>query len=325
MNSKIDILTEKTIINKYLKKLNLNHKGTFNFENDAAYIKLKKNKKLVITTDSISENLDFFKYDDPKSIANKIVTINLSDLSAMGVDPYAYSLSLFLPNYINKQWLKIFTNQLLKLQKKYNFYLLGGDLSKSNKLSVSASFFGFAKRNKIINQNKINQNNDIWITGNLGDSYAGLQILRKKIKVNDKKSRDYFLKKYYYPKPCLIGSKIANHVKSMKDISDGFIGDLNKMLNNQFGASLDLNKLPTSPKLKKIINNNILFKKNIANCGDNYELIIISNISKRKNILRIANQNNLKISRIGKVTKKLGLQIDSKYLTNISREYDHFL
>ena len=146
MNSKIDILTEKTIVNKYLKKLNLNNKGTFNFENDAAYINIKKNKKLVITTDSISENIDFFKFDDPKSIANKIVTINLSDLSAMGVDPYAYSLSLFIPNYINKYWLKIFTNELLKLQKKYNFYLLGGDLSKSNKLSMSASFLVSQKK-----------------------------------------------------------------------------------------------------------------------------------------------------------------------------------
>ena len=71
--------------------------------------------------------------------------------------------------------------------------------------------------------------------------------------------------------------------------------------------------------------NNIQFKKNVANCGDNYELIIISNISKRKSILRIAKQNNLKVSRIGKVTKKLGLQIDSKYLSNITGEYDHFL
>ena len=41
------------------------------------------------------------------------------------------------------------------------------------------------------------------------------------------------------------------------------------MLSNQFGAFLDLNKLPTSSKLKKIIKNNIQFKKNIANCGDN--------------------------------------------------------
>ena len=105
-------LTENFIINNYLKKLNLKKEGTFNFENDAGYLKLKKNKKLVITSDSISENIDFFKKDNPRSIAQKITTINLSDLSAMGVNPYAYSLNLFLPNYINHNWLNEFTKEL---------------------------------------------------------------------------------------------------------------------------------------------------------------------------------------------------------------------
>ena len=34
--------TESVIINKYLSKLNLNNSGTFNFNNDAAYVSLKK-------------------------------------------------------------------------------------------------------------------------------------------------------------------------------------------------------------------------------------------------------------------------------------------
>ena len=195
MNSKIDILTEKIIINKYLKKLNLNNKGTFNFENDAAYIKIKKKfKKLVITTDSICENIDFFKFDDPKSIANKIVTINLSDLSAMGVDPYAYSLSLFLPNYINKNWLKIFTNELLFFQKKYNFYLLGGDFQNQISFLYLRLFLVSQKKNKIISQNKINQNNDIWITGNLGDSYIGYKFFVRKLRLMKKNQKIIFIK-----------------------------------------------------------------------------------------------------------------------------------
>ena len=33
-----DQLSEKTIINSLLKKLNFNKKETFNFENDAAYL-----------------------------------------------------------------------------------------------------------------------------------------------------------------------------------------------------------------------------------------------------------------------------------------------
>ena len=154
-------ISEKNIIYKYLKKLNFQKLETFNFENDAAFIKLPKNKKLVITNDTILESVDFFKNDKPESIANKIVTYNLSDISAMGSSPYAYTLSLCLPKYIKHDWLKRFTKKLNFLQKKYNFFLIGGDLSKSNKIIAF-----IAKTNTpILNFSKINHHriNDFWI------------------------------------------------------------------------------------------------------------------------------------------------------------------
>ena len=40
-------LSEKLIINKYLKKLNFKNKGTFDFENDGAYLELKNKIKIV--------------------------------------------------------------------------------------------------------------------------------------------------------------------------------------------------------------------------------------------------------------------------------------
>ena len=72
-----DHLTEKKIINLLLKKLNFNKKGTFNFENDAAYLSLAKNYKTIVTTDSITENIDFFYNDPPESIAQKFLDVNL--------------------------------------------------------------------------------------------------------------------------------------------------------------------------------------------------------------------------------------------------------
>ena len=120
-----DQLSEKVIINSLLKKLNFNKIGTFNFENDAAYLSTSKNYKTIITTDSITENIDFFSNDPPDSVAQKLVCVNLSDLSAMGSLPIAYTLNLSLNSKININWLKRFTDRLFKLQKKYNFYLLG--------------------------------------------------------------------------------------------------------------------------------------------------------------------------------------------------------
>ena len=92
-----NLFSKNIIINKYLSKLNQNKLGTFNFKNDASFLKLSKNKKLIITNDTILENIDFFQNDPPESIANKITTCNLSDISAMGAYPYAYTLSLSLP------------------------------------------------------------------------------------------------------------------------------------------------------------------------------------------------------------------------------------
>ncbi len=317
--------SEENIINCYLKKLNFNKLGTYNFENDASYIKLLKNKKMVATTDSISENIDFFKNDSPLSIANKLVSNNLSDLSAMGVNPHSYLLNLYLPKYIDYQWLNLFTKELYRLQKKYKFYLLGGDLSRSNDLIISATFFGLSETNKIVSQNKINKNNDVWVTGNLADSYVGLQILKKQLILKDYKLKKYFLDQYYYPKPCLLGSKISKYCNSIKDISDGFIGDLKKMLNRKYGAQLYLKNIPLSLNLKKILAKKKIKIDNILNCGDNYELIIISDKKNRNKILNLAKKNRVKISRIGKIIQQIKITDDSNNLINIPREYDHFL
>ena len=176
-----NILSEKLIIHKYFKKLNLNKKGTFNFENDAAYLDLNKKKyKLTVTTDTISQDVDFFPNDNADSIAQKITTVNLSDIFAMGAIPHSYVINLLLPKNISEKWLEIFSNQLKKIQKKYGFYLLGGDLSQSNKIIISSTFFGYIDKNIEIFQNKINLNDDILITGNIGDSKIGLDIIKKK-------------------------------------------------------------------------------------------------------------------------------------------------
>ena len=318
-------LSEKLIINKYFKKLNFNKKGTFNFENDGAYLELNDNNyKLTVTTDNISEDIDFFLNDDPKSIAQKITTVNLSDIFAMGAFPHSYLLNLLLPNYINENWLYSFSNQLKIIQNKYGFYLMGGDLSKSNKLVITSTFFGCINKNLEIFQNKFNLNDDIWITGNIGDSKIGLEILKKNISANSK-TKKYFTNKYLYPKPCNLGPLVASDINSMKDISDGVIGDLADMLNGKCGALINVNKIPLSANTKKILNiSNNLKIENILNAGDDYGLIIISSQKNRNKILSTANKNNVKISCIGKVIREKGIHFDSHLEMDNIKKFDHF-
>ncbi len=123
----------------------------------------------------------------------------------------------------------------------------------------------------------------------------------------------------------MIGPKISKYISSAKDISDGFIGDLKKMLNYNYGASLNIDKLPITNYMDKILKSKLINKKFLLNSGDDYELIIISPKKNRDKISHIAKSNNVKISLVGKTTKKIEIVDDSNKTLNIPKEFDHFL
>ena len=144
-----------------------------------------------------------------------------------------------------------------------------------------------------------------------------------KIKL-DLKNKNYFLNKYYLPSPCMLGYHIAKLCSSAIDISDGFYGDLNKMLNNNFGAIIDIKSIPVSNNLQNIINYHTITLDQVLNWGDDYELIFTSHRRFRKNLANIAKKQKVKITKIGRITNKPGIYTDSLKLINSYRYYDHF-
>ncbi len=317
-------ISEDYIINKYLKKLNFKKDETFDFKNDAAFFKIPKDKKLIVTNDTILESIDFFKNDSSESIANKIVTCNLSDISSMGAVPYAYTLSLCLPKTVTRNWLKKFVNKLFYLQKKYNFFLIGGDLSRSKKIIVSSNFFGFVNKNRILSRDGSKINDNIWVTGNLGESSIGLKIIKNKIKIN-KEDKNYFLKKYYYPKHFLFGQKLVNYASSAIDISDGFYGDLDKLISSHnLGAEIDSKLIPFSNKVKKLIQKKLIRINFLLSAGDDYQLIFTASDKYSLKIKKIAKLNNVKITKVGKITQKKGIYLDNKKINFINKSFQHF-
>ena len=278
------ILTENFIINNYLKKLNFKKKESFNFENDGAYLNVSKNEKIVTSTDTIVEGVDFFTNDSADSIAHKIICYNLSDISSMGAVPYCFSLSLGLPKKISKKWLHTFSLKILKLQKKYKFFLLGGDIAQTKHIIISATFFGKISKSKIIGRDGAKINDDIWVTGSLGNSFAGLMLKKNIIKENDS-IKKFFIKKYLYPDPCMIGNKLRMIATSAIDISDGFYGDLDKLLlHNNLGANIDIESIPILPKLKSLTRLHRIKINKLLSAGDDYEILFTSNPKKRNSI-----------------------------------------
>jgi thiamine-monophosphate kinase len=242
----------------------------------------------------------------------------------MGAIPFSYTLSLCLTSKINNNWLKKFTSRLSFLQRKYNFFLIGGDISKSSKIIISSNFFGFTKQDKILNRIGAKANDDIWVTGNLGESSIGLAIKQKKIRL-DYISKKYFLRKFHFPEPSILGNKINSIATSAIDISDGFYGDLEKLINKKnLGAIIHSNKIPFSNKLKKLIKDNKINFHYPMSSGDDYELLFTAHPKKTSIINNISKIYKIKISKVGKIIGKNGLFIDGSKITNIKKSYQHF-
>ena len=242
----------------------------------------------------------------------------------MGAYPYAYSLSLCLPKNINNKWMLDFTKKLYSLQKKYNFFLIGGDLSQSNKIVISSNFFGLISKGKILTRTNSKINDDIWVTGNIGESSIGLKIAKNKIKLN-KLDKKYFLKKYLFPNHCYFGDKINNIANSAIDISDGFYGDLQNLLNSKnIGAAIESNLIPFSNKVKNLLKMKLIDLDFLLSSGDVYELIFTANSNKSSIIKRLSMKNNVKVTKVGKIISKKGIYLDNKRIKITNKSFQHF-
>ena len=291
-------MNEFTLISKYLKKLIKNNPNALNLEDDVFF---EKKRQLVVSIDTYNEKIHFPNFLNPDFVAKKILRSSISDLISKGVEPKYFFISASGNHkHFNNKNLKKFTLALNKEQKKFNLKLSGGDTVNSKNLSFSVTTLGFAKN--IVKRNNAVINDDIYVVGDLGDSFVGLEIINKKYKVN-KILRNYFISKYYCPDLSLKFSKYLHKFANCSmDISDGLISDLTKLINKQkLSYELFLDKVPISKNLSLFLNK---FKKKkdkfICN-GDDYKILFTAPKSKRKFIKSISVKMNQKVTIIGNI------------------------
>ena len=289
---------EFELVNNFFFKLSKNNVRALGLNDDVFF---DKKKKIVISVDTYNINTHFIDFKSPDLVIKKILRSSISDLICKGVKPKFYFISGSgnKKNFTKKNLNKI-SKSLINEQKKYNIILCGGDTVFSNKLSFTITSLGYSK--SIVYRNKAKLNDDIYVTGNLGDSYIGLQILKGKIKVNDKMT-NFFIKKYYQPDLQL---KFTNNLLKLAntsiDISDGLIDDLKKLINRQnFSFLINEKKIPVSKFLNQLINKKKYRKANITSKGDDYQILFTADHIKSRIIKKISKSVGIKITKIGKI------------------------
>ena len=315
---------EFDLIKKYFSKLSRLSKASLDLNDDVFF---DKNKSLVISIDTYNEGVHFNDFKKPDLVIKKILRSSISDLVCKGVLPKYYFISGSgnKKTFTHKNLSKI-SNSLKQEQNKYGIFLCGGDTTFSNKLSFSITSVGYSKN--IIYRNKAKFNDDIYVTGNLGDSFIGLKILQKKIKMN-RKLQNYFVKNYFKPEIQIkLTKELIKFANSSIDLSDGLIDDLAKMINRQkLSYQLWEEKIPLSKHLLNYLKKNNLKKSNFISNGDDYQILFTAGSDKSRIIQSTSKKLGIKITKIGKIIlnnkKSSIITKKGKYLLIKNSGYKH--
>ena len=295
---------------------------------DAAYWK-SGDFGYCITSDTLVENVHFkLMYFSADKLGEKAVAVNLSDIAAMGATPIGMLINLGVTSNITEKWINDFYEGITKLALKYNCPVIGGDIVKSEILNITVTCIGNEKsniknKNIFLNRESANPGDLVYVSGYLGNSKAGLQILNLlKTDLND--NEIYLKNSHLNPVPRIeLGIDLnESGITSCIDISDGLLLDSSR-LSEASKVNIDINAsvLPISQQLKDVFPQE--YKNFALSGGEDYELLFTSPPNNKENIKKIAEKNELNLSIIGEVKNGNGEIMVDGSLTD-PKGWDHF-
>ncbi|MFM9975294.1 MAG: thiamine-phosphate kinase [Beijerinckiaceae bacterium] len=306
---------------------------------DAALLRPPIGHDLVITTDALAADVHFFADDPPATIGHKALAVNLSDLAAKGADPLGFVLALMLPAQksgmrLDDDWLAAFACGLGALAKSTACPLIGGDtVSTGGPLGLSITAFGSVPAGRMVRRSGAKPGDRLFVTGTIGDAAIGLQLrLAEKQDKALPLSADHghFLQeRYLRPRPRnAIAAILRDHAHAAMDISDGFAGDLAKMLRlANVGADVLLEDIPHSVAARAAFRHDPEFRETALTGGDDYEVLAAVPEVKAKAFATACLKVGLVVTQVGTVLSEQApirfLEADGKPRVFTTPSYVH--
>ncbi len=295
---------------------------------DAAWVHNRFGSFLA-STDLLIEGIHFdLKRISLFALGYKTLAVNLSDIAAMGGTPSYLLLSLGIPPEFQTSDIDEFYRGINALASQTRVALVGGDTSIAHSLLISACIMGGAPH-KPITRRGARAGDDIYVTGTLGDSALGLQLLKKGA-LRKTEAVQFLVSRHHQPTPRLkLGSLLAREqlATAMIDISDGLMQDLGHICKaSGVGAIVWEEQLPLSAAYRKFAGKNST-KYALAG-GEDYELLFCARRRDRQRITRIQQRSHTPVTRIGTcIASEKGVSVidrGGKPVVIRLQGYDHF-
>ena len=228
------------------------------------------------TVDSLIQDT-YFSFDTAswEEIGWKALAVNLSDIAAMGGLPRYALVSLSLPDDTEVEDVTALYQGMLKLAQQFKVAIIGGNISSASKVAIHVTVLGStgSPEKHILTRSAARVGDKVAITGHLGASAAGLEMLMKGLTFEPEATASFrgaFLRPY--PRVAEGRLLVEQGAKAAIDISDGLVADLGHICQaSKVSARVEVDRVPISPPVKANFGDRAL-ELALAG-GEDYELL----------------------------------------------------
>lgn len=262
-------------------------------------------KRLLATTDVLLEGIHFdLTYTPLKHLGYKAAVVNFSDIYAMNGQPKQILVTIGISKRFEVEQIEELYSGILLACQKYKVDLIGGDTSASlTGLTINITCLGEGDADRIVYRNGAKETDLICVSGNLGASYMGLQLLEREKQVfrqvkdpdfqPDFSTKEYVLERQLKPEARrdIIAELAKNDIlpTSMIDVSDGLSSEiLHLCTQSGCGCEVYEDKIPIDYQTAVTAEEFNMNLTTVAlNGGEDYELLFtapLADYEKLKNI-----------------------------------------
>jgi len=243
----------------------------------------------------------------------------------MGAQPRWATLALTTPA-ADELWLDGFSRGLFELANRFGVSLIGGDLTRGP-LTVTLQLMGRVERASMLTRGGGNLGDDVYVTGTLGDSAAGIALIMEHADAGDGSAAAALEERFYRPMPRVAeGRALGTLASAAIDISDGLLADLGHICERSgCGAVIDVERVPLSAELLSLFPPQVALAHALGG-GDDYELCFTAAPSRAQEIEAALEAVGARAQRIGQLVAGPGVTCrrDGEPYVPPARGYRHF-
>lgn len=298
--TEIATLGEFGLIEHLTNDIQLNQKTSVKGVGDDAAVIDNTDKKTLVATDILLEGIHFdLTYVPLKHLGYKAAIVNFSDIYAMNGTPQQIVVSLGISNRFCVEDVDALYEGIKLACKMYDVDLVGGDTSSSlTGLTINVACIGYADENQIVYRNGAKNTDLIFVSGDLGAAYMGLQLLEREKLVFDGQpdfqpdfaGKEYLLERQLKPeaRKDIVKLLAENRITptAMIDISDGLASDmLHICKQSKVGCVIYEERIPIDYQTALMAETfNINVTTVAMNGGEDYELLFTVPLSLHEQI-----------------------------------------